>query len=188
MSNLSEYTLVFKPHSPSFIESNDDYLTKRDVKTNHNQISLTNKEVRSLAQLIDIKNTESDNKLNSVVEINKNMKLTLNELFYSLNSPNEIKFELRVYYGKAQFINENGHDVIKFATEQHHKNHLNEIVTDTPSIKVFSSNLNKFKHLKELVSYLNTDKTFTCYYFGFPTLDRFIRFIPYFYNNLFIEY
>ncbi|QHM10540.1 hypothetical protein [Bacillus subtilis] len=185
MSNLS---LVFEQHSPSFIESNDDYLAKRDVKTTPTEISLTNREVKSLAQLIDIKNTELDNNLNSVVEINSNMKLTLNELFYSLDSPSEIEFELRVYYGKAKFINENGHDVIKFTTEQHHKNHLNEIVTDIPSIKVFSSNLNKFKHLKELVSYLNTDKTFTCYYFGFPTLDRFIRFIPYFYNNLFIEY
>ena len=180
---MSNFSLVFKQHSPSFIESNDDYLAKRDLKTPPTEISLTNREVKSLAQLIDIKNTELDNNLNSVVEINSNMKLTLNELFYSLDSPSEIEFELRVYYG-----NENGHDVIKFTTEQHHKNHLNEIVTDTPSIKVFSSNLNKFKHLKELVNYLNTDKTFTCYHFGFPKLDRFIRFIPYFYNNLFIEY
>lgn len=185
---MSNFSLVFKKNSPSFFESNDDYLAKRDTTTTPIEIYHTNKEVKSLAQLIDIKNTVSNNKLNTVFEINKNMKLTLNELFYSLDSPNEIKFELCVYYGQAQFINENGHDIIKFITEQHHQNYPNEIVADTPSIKVFSSNLNKFRHLKELVNYLNTDKTFTCYYFGFPKLDRFIRFIPYSYNNLFIEY
>ncbi|MGE1212422.1 hypothetical protein ACQ4LK_13725 [Bacillus pumilus] len=185
---MSYFSLVFKQNSPSFFESNDDYLAKKETKTTPIEIYQTNKEVKSLAQLIVLKNNVSDNKLNPVFEISKNMKVTLNELFYSLDSPNEVKYELRVYYGQAQFISANGHDIIKFTTELHHKNHPNEIVTDTPSIKIFSSKFNEFRHLKGLVSYLNTDKTFTCYYFGFPKLDRFIRFIPYYYNNLFIEY
>ena len=148
-----------------------------------------NSKIKSLRKLVDVYQSEDYD--NSTTQVNMDASsVTLKELFYNLDTASEIQNQQHVYFGKAIIYEIKAEDkfyIIKFLTKHSHKSN-NQSVTVEPSILVFKDQIQKHKHLKKFVKYVNTKDTFTCYFFGSPKLQKFINFeLQNNYHNLFLR-
>lgn len=134
-------------------------------------------DIKSLRKLVDVYRSEDYD--NSTTKININSSsLTLEKLFFNLDIKNEIKHQQHIYFGKATIYERREEDkfyIIKFLTEHFHISN-NENITDKPSIMVFKDQIQKHKNLKRFNKYVGTSNTFTCYFFGYPELNKYINF------------
>ena len=162
--------------------------TKKSV-SNKNKFQQKNSDVKSLRKLVDIYQSEDYD--NSTTKININSSsFTLEKIFFNLDSTNEIKHRQHIYFGKATIYERKKYDkfyIIEFSTEQFHVL-KNKTITDKPSILVFKDQIQKHKHLRKFEKYISTGSTFTCYFFGYPELQKYINFkLHNNYYNLFLR-
>ncbi|MEJ8766937.1 hypothetical protein WKU33_13925 [Oceanobacillus sp. HCA-5259] len=148
-----------------------------------------NSNTKSFRKLIDIyQSLEYDNST-TTININSSSR-TLENLFFNLDVTSEINYELHVYFGKAIIFERKPEDkyyIIKFITKHFYISE-NQRVTNEPSILVFKDQIENHKHLKRFKKYVDTNHIFTCYYFGYPKLHRFINFdLGKNYYNLFLK-
>jgi len=141
------------------------------------KVQQKNSDIKSLRKLVDVYRSEDYDKSTTKININSS-SITLERLFFNLDITNEIKHQQQVYFGKATIYERKEGDkfyIIKFSTKHLHVSN-NETITDKPSILVFKDQIQKHKHLRRFRKYVGTSSTFTCYFFGYPELHKYINF------------
>ena len=148
-----------------------------------------NNNTKSFRKLIDIYQSEEYDNSTTTININSSSR-TLESLFFNLDVTSEINYELHVYFGKAIIFERKPEDkyyIIKYLTKHFHISE-NQKIKDEPSILVFKDQIQNHKHLKRFNKYIDTNHIFTCYYFGYPKLNKFINFdLGKNYYNLFLR-